>query len=136
VAAATDSFPVKSAFKPKILDIAAVLFGLAAVFVVSSLVYSESRGRLMVYVSGESGEWIQPLDKNGDIEVPGPLGSTWVHIEGNHVHIASSPCPNQTCVAAGDIGAANQWLACLPNSVFVHIEGSDNSGELPDATVY
>ncbi|HWR13032.1 MAG TPA: NusG domain II-containing protein [Rectinemataceae bacterium] len=127
---------MKTNYRLKILDIVAVLLGLAAVLIVTATVYSDNKGRLMVYVTGESGEWIQPLDKNGDIEVPGPLGSTWIHIEGNRVHISSSPCPNQTCVAAGDIESANQWLACMPNNVFVHIEGNDGSGGLPDAASY
>ena len=90
----------------------------------------------MVHITGESGEWMQPLDKAGDFEVPGALGSTWVHIENGSVHIESSPCPNQTCVAAGDISQANQWLACLPNQVFVSIEGSDGSEGGLDAAVY
>ncbi|MEN6364588.1 MAG: NusG domain II-containing protein [Rectinema sp.] len=127
---------MKSVFRPRILDIAAAVLGLAAVIFVSSLVYSDSRGRLMVHITGESGEWLQPLDKASDIEVPGPLGSTWVHIEGNRVHIQSSPCPNQTCVAAGDVYALNQWVACLPNTVFVRIEGEENSGDGLDAAVY
>jgi len=127
---------VKSAFRPRILDIAAAILGLAAVFIVFTLVYSDSQGRLMVHITGESGEWMQPLDKAGDFEVPGPLGSTWVHIGNGSVHIESSPCPNQTCVAAGDISLANQWIACLPNEVFVSIEGSAGSEGEPDAAAY
>jgi len=90
----------------------------------------------MVHITGESGEWMQPLDKTGEFEVPGPLGSTWVHIEGGSVSIESSPCPNQTCVAVGGISQANQWVACLPNEVFVSIEGSAGSEGVPDAAAY
>jgi len=127
---------VKTAFRPRVLDIAAAVLGLAAVIFVSTLVYSDNSGRLMVHITGESGEWYQPLDKADDIEVPGPLGSTWVHIGDGKVNIEKSPCPNQTCVAAGDIHEANQWLACLPNNVFVRIEGQKNSGEVPDAAAF
>lgn len=90
----------------------------------------------MVHITGESGEWMQPLDKAGDIEVPGPLGSTWVHIGDGSASIESSPCPNQTCVAVGGVSQANQWVACLPNEVFVSIEGSAGSEGVPDAAAY
>lgn len=136
VAAGTKRLPVKKGFRPKALDIAAAALGLAAVMIVSSFVYAESSGRLMVHITGESGEWIQPLDKYGDIEVPGPLGITYVHIGPEGVHIEDSPCPNKTCVAAGNITLANQWLACMPNNVFITIEGAGAKDDIPDAAVY
>lgn len=127
---------MKKGFKFKILDIAAAVLGLAAVFLASSLVYAETSGRLMVHITGESDEWLQPLDKYGDIEVPGPLGITRVHIGPEGVHIEDSPCPNKTCVAAGSITLANQWLACMPNNVFITIEGAGAKDDIPDAAVY
>jgi len=127
---------VKKGFKFKILDIAAAVLGLAAVFLVSSLVYAETSGRLMVHITGESGEWLPPRDKYGDIEGPGPLGITRVHIGPEGVHIEDSPCPNKTCVAAGNITLANQWLACMPNNVFITIEGAGAKDDIPDAAVY
>ena len=127
---------MKKGFRPKILDIAAALLGLAAVFAVSSAVYAQTSGRLMVHVTGESGEWLQPLDKPGDLAVQGPLGITHVHIGPEGVHIEDSPCPNKTCVAAGNITLANQWLACMPNNVFITIEGAGAKDDIPDAAVY
>jgi hypothetical protein len=127
---------VKKGFRLKILDIAAAALGLAAVFFASSLVYAETSGRLMVHITGESGEWLQPLEKAGDIAVEGPLGITYVHIGPEGVHIEDSPCPNKTCVAAGNITLANQWLACMPNSVFITIEGGGAKDDIPDAAVY
>ncbi|MCE1157390.1 MAG: NusG domain II-containing protein [Spirochaetia bacterium] len=120
----------------KVLDIVIAAIGLGLVLLSVSLVYSNSRGRLMVHISGAEGEWLQPLDRPAVIEVPGPLGITVVHIENNSVHIEKSPCPNQTCVAAGDISAANLWIACLPNNVFVNIEGAGDPLEALDASSF
>ncbi len=97
--------------------------------------YSKAGNELSVVIGGAEGEWIYPLDGDRTIEVAGPIGVSVVEIHGNHVHMASSPCKNQTCVAAGQIGSAGQWLACLPNRVFVRIEGKTNDDKL-DAAVY
>ncbi|MDX9784376.1 MAG: NusG domain II-containing protein [Spirochaetia bacterium] len=120
----------------RLLDVLIAAIGLGLVFLSVSLVYSDSQGRLMVHISGWEDEWLQPLDRPAVIEVPGPLGITVVHIENNSVHIESSPCPNQTCVAAGDIGTANLWIACLPNNVFVNIEGAGDPLEALDASTF
>lgn len=119
------------------LDLFALLGGIAAVAAVSLVVYTGSAGPPEVRISGRGGEWIYPLDHAEEIEVPGPLGSTWVHIEDGRVRIERSPCPNQTCVAAGSIAGVNQWVACLPNEVFVRIAGSagGGSGDEVDAVV-
>lgn len=110
------------------LDLLAVLGGIATVVAVSLIVYAGPSGPPEVRVSGRGGEWIYPLDRAAEIEIPGPLGSTWVHIEDGRVRIERSPCPNQTCVAAGSISGVNQWVACLPNEVFVRIAGSAGGG--------
>ncbi len=120
----------------RVLDVLIAVIGLGLVLLSVSLVYSDSKGRLMVHVSGVEDEWLQPLDRPAVIEVPGPLGITIVRIEHNSVHIEESPCPNQTCVAAGDISAANLWIACLPNNVFVNIEGAGDPLEALDASTF
>ena len=99
-------------------------------------VYSGGDSELRVVVNGEGGEeWIYPLDKDREIPVQGPLGTTLVEIHEGHVHIADSPCPNKTCVAAGSVSLPGQWVACLPNSVFVRVEGS-SSDDAVDAGAY
>jgi hypothetical protein len=119
---------MKLRFRPRILDIAAFVLALAAVFFISQAVYGRSDGPLYVHIKGDSGEWIEPISKDAEIQVQGPLGTTYVHIEGNSARIEKSPCKNQLCVEAGKISSINQWVACLPNRVFVKIEGKAGSG--------
>lgn len=114
------------------LDAAAILVSAAAIFF-SSRGAVLAAGRPEVVVSDGSNEWVYPLDTDRAVEVSGPLGITIVHIHGGMVRIESSPCPNKTCVAAGDISKPRQWVACLPNQVFVRVEGGSAHDDGIDA---
>jgi hypothetical protein len=127
--------PRASLRRLKPLDFLLLCLAGAATFLSALSVYGGEGGKLQVVVSGEGGEWIYPLDRDRSIEVEGPLGTSVVVIEGADVHIDSSPCPNQTCVASGHRARGGQWLACLPNKVFVRIEGGGEDGGV-DATVF
>ncbi|MDR2785144.1 MAG: NusG domain II-containing protein [Treponema sp.] len=111
-------FPLKP-FDFLVTGIAILLTGYCAF-----TVYAQGRDneRVLVRSSGES--WVYPVDAEETIEVPGPLGITVVEIKDMRVHVLSSPCANQTCVAAGHIDSGGQWVACLPNKVFVMVEGT------------
>jgi hypothetical protein len=87
-------------------------------------------------ISDGKDEWLYPLDASRDVEVPGPLGTTVVEIKDGNARVLDSPCPNKTCIAAGEISLNGQWLACLPNRVFVRIEGGPSDGDTVDAGVY
>ena len=92
-------------------------------------VYARPRdnGQVLVRSSGES--WVYPLSTEETVEVPGPLGITVVEIRDMRVHVLSSPCANQTCVASGHINSGGQWVACLPNKVFVVIESEGSADD-------
>jgi hypothetical protein len=120
----------------KALDIAIVLAAAALVAFSAVWVYAPGRGRPSVVIDGRGGEWVYPLSEDREIAVPGPLGNTIIRIKGKTVRVEDSPCPNKTCIAAGPIERANQWLACLPNEVFVRIEGGGGKDEGVDASVY
>lgn len=117
------------------LDYLVLLACAAAIAISAAFVYGGGRSNPRVEISGDEGKWIYPLDKDQQIEVRGPLGLTKVGIEGGRVHIEDSPCPNKTCIAAGSIHEPGQWLACLPNKVFVRIEGGKEEAGV-DASVY
>lgn len=126
---------MKILIRPKILDIAVFLLSVLAVVFVSISVYSTQGNVLYVHISGATGEWIESLDKDQELQIPGPLGITYVHIENHSVRIEDSPCGNKLCIAMGAIGQANQWVACLPNKVFVRIESGAQKDEI-DASAF
>lgn len=107
----------------KPLDVAAIALVAGIVAWVSVVNYSGNAVQGRIVITGSSGSWIYPLEASGTLEVPGPLGTTIVEFHGGEVHIADSPCPTKSCVQMGSIRYKGQWLACLPNEVFVRIEG-------------
>jgi len=124
---------MKILIRPKILDIAVFLLSVLAVVFISISVYATQGNALYVHISGATGEWIESLDKDQELQIPGPLGITYVHIENHSVRIEDSPCDNKLCISMGAIGQANQWVACLPNKVFVRIESGAQKDEIDAA---
>jgi hypothetical protein len=117
------------------LDLAIALAAAGAVALSAASAYGPGKGRAEAVISGRDGQWVYPLSADRDIAVAGPLGDTHIEIRAHSIHIEDSPCPNKTCIAAGSIAASGQWIACLPNRVFVRVEGGGASGGV-DASVY
>ncbi len=104
-------------------DYVAVLFSAAIVALAAAAVYATPQKNAQVVIESAGKNWVYPLDAEEKVLIPGPLGDTVVVIHDHSARIESSPCPNQTCVAAGAIHEHGQWSACLPNGVFVRIDG-------------
>jgi len=134
VAAPTEGSSPRLRIKP--LDLVIAIAAIAAIVLVSVRVYAASGTQLRAVIKGQGGEWVYPLDVDRRVEIPGPLGLTTVEIHGKAVHVTDSPCKNKTCIAAGDIVAAGQWVACLPNKVFVRIEDGEPDGRAVDAGAF
>ncbi len=86
-------------------------------------VYAAPETPAVVHVRAEGGEWFYPLDRNREIDLAGPLGTTRVAIENGTVRIIDSPCPLKTCVHTGAVSRADSVIACLPNRVLLTVEG-------------
>jgi hypothetical protein len=119
----------------KIPDLVIILLAAALTGFSSYVAYIQPQNSIRVVIRGASDlEWIFPLDAEETVTVRGPLGNTVVRIHGNEAWVESSPCANQTCVGMGHADSRGDWVACLPNSVFFLIEGSNESGYYPDST--
>lgn len=116
------------------LDLVIILAS-AAAFVASALGVYGNAGPSSLVVSGEAGEWLYPLSVDRTVSVPGPLGETVIRIEDGGARIVDSPCANKTCVAAQAIRKPGDWTACLPNGVFMRVDGSEEGDDAVDATV-
>jgi hypothetical protein len=100
-------------------------------------VYVKPGDTTRVVISGSSGrEWVFPLNADEMVAVPGPLGDTRVRIQNRRAWVESSPCTNQVCVAAGQVHNPGDWAACLPNAVFLRIEGNPDHANVPDSTTW
>ena len=115
----------------KVLDYVVIALSTTITLVCAFAVYSGSQGKTSVSIEGKYGSWLFLLDGTDEtVSVEGPLGDTVLKIEDGTVKVLSSPCINQTCVSAGKIHRHGQWLACLPNEVFVSINSEAPEGEL------
>ncbi len=115
----------------KPLDYLIFFFTLAAIVFLSAQSYIGRRETAQIFISAAGGRWIYPLDGEETLSIAGPLGDTIVEIQGGAVVVLSSPCPEKICVKTGRISKPGQWIACLPNRVFIMIRAKSR-GE-PDA---
>jgi len=98
------------------------------------LVYHSNSKDLQVLIEGPDQSFIYPLSAEETVTVQGPLGETLVVIHNGAVHVEESACKNKLCIAMGSISQQGQWIACLPNQVFVRITGSTIQDELDGST--
>jgi hypothetical protein len=56
-----------------------------------------------------------------------------IEIGDGRARVLASPCTNQTCVASGTIHSRGQWIACLPNGIFVSVESAGSGPGAQDA---
>ena len=118
--------------KIKLVDILLILLFLATIIYFSINIFIGNNGKTKQLVI-ESGDnlWYYQLDKNKEVKIKGILGESTIKIEDGFVFFEDSPCPNKLCVLSNSICKNGDWIACLPNGVFVRIEGEDeNSSEI------
>jgi len=119
--------------KIKIADIAIIIIALLVIVLTSLYAYSGIKGKLYVHIKSDSNEWLIPITEQKTIWVKGPIGETEVVINSGSARIVSSPCREKICIRSGSISRPGQWVACLPNRVFVSIEGKSSGEESVDA---
>ena len=120
----------------KSLDWFFLTLSLALTVGTSWVVLAPTDAPLRVEVQDAGGTSLFPLNVDRTIEAHGPLGITTIHIAQGGVFVHDSPCTNKVCIAMGTIRSSGQFVACLPNRVFVRISGGAPSQEAPDAGVW
>ncbi len=95
----------------------------------------DSASRVAIQAEGKS--WLYDINQDTTIELNGPLGPTLVEIQEGKVRVKADPGPLQICVRDGWIANSGEWLICLPNKVFIRIEGGPQPEESPvDASAF
>jgi hypothetical protein len=107
----------------KALDLAAMAAAVAVIVLASVRAYGGRPGAELLHLRGPGGEWVYPLGADRTVTVDGPLGETVVEIRGGQARVLSSPCAEKICVRSGAIARPGQWIACLPNRVFLDVRG-------------
>lgn len=109
----------------RIADVAVFAFAIIIIGVFSYYAYTQPTENTAVYIKTESGEYTYPLDQDRDLHLDGPIGETHIIIQNGEVLVETSPCREKICIASSPIFRPGTWLACLPNRIFIRIEGSD-----------
>jgi hypothetical protein len=106
-----------------------IIIGTAALcFIVffSLGIYTHPATGRELHIISQDKEYIYTLQTDEEINIPGPLGTSVIHIENNRVYMHTSPCPLQLCVEKGAIENPGEWIACLPNKILIIIKGKGN----------
>jgi len=111
----------------RLFDLAAILLSLLFIGALSASVYLARGGDPNVVLEAAGSQWIYPLKADRRLRVEGPLGEELIQIANRQVFVVSSPCPNKLCILQGKISRPGQWIACLPNKVFIRIEAGHSA---------
>lgn len=114
----------------KILDWVFIAIAVMLIVLVLALNFSGNNSHashLKVISCGKV--YIYPLNENRMIEVAGRLGKTKIEVSNGTAKIIFSPCPNKTCMLKPAIHEVGDWIVCLPNEVFVKIEGKSEKSD-------
>ena len=93
-----------------ILALALVLIGLGSTL---GLAFSQTPGETVKVTVGDI-----TIRQNDKVNI--------LSIRDGSVYMQAASCHNQQCVKQGSISQASQTIVCLPNQVFVNIEGTDS----------
>lgn len=118
----------------KVLDYISIFFSLALTVSVAVWVYAGDAGSSRLRIQSSGGVYVYSLDDDREIAVEGPLGTSYIHIHDGKAAFVESPCANKLCIQAGELEESGDWSACMPNKVFVQIEGGAVESDVDAAT--
>jgi len=116
--------------KLKLFDYIIIALSVAGIVFLSIRIYTAEPAAAVVKIDTVDETYIYPLSENREIDVEGPIGPSHIVIKDRTAYILTSPCEDQLCVLMGGITQQGQWAACLPNRVFISIEGGDDDEEI------
>ena len=111
-------------------DFVAILIVIVIVVWVVSAASERNQEANYVHITAVQGETLYPLAENRHVVIAGPLGENIVEIEEGGVRFAEAPCRDQICVSAGTVSKFGDWIACLPNRIFLRITGQTSEHTL------
>ena len=120
----------------RIGDIMIGILSLAVILLIGIESWSGSGGSPELHIQVDEDNFVYSLATDQHLEISGPIGTTYVTIEDGHVHVDDSPCTQKICVAAGEISRTGEWIICLPNHVFITIEGVEETSKEVDDVVF
>lgn len=95
-------------------------------------------GFILLFSLQTSGETVQvfvdnnltyqyDLNQNKTFSIKTATGSMKIRIENGKVWVTESSCPAKLCIKMGKIARQNQCIVCVPNRVFIRIQGEEKT---------
>ncbi|NQT60911.1 MAG: NusG domain II-containing protein [Bacteroidetes bacterium] len=109
-------------------DVVIILISALLILFLFIQTYSQPQNSAELLIRVDEESWRFTPAEDRVLLIPGPLGDTEIHIHDGEVFVKDSPCNSKICIAAGKIRRQGQWIVCLPNHVFISIEGGVDSG--------
>ncbi|HEB55302.1 MAG TPA: NusG domain II-containing protein [Gammaproteobacteria bacterium] len=63
------------------------------------------------------------LNKDQEINIDGPLGTSRLQIQNGKIRFIASPCSARVCIHKGWLSHSGDFNACLPNRISIEIMG-------------
>lgn len=112
-----------------------VLFLAVSVFSIVA-VYKEKSGKSVLIINSPEGEYIYDMNTDRELKIKGTLGYSIIRIKDGSAFFVDSPCPNKTCVQCAPIHNDFEWIACMPNQVFIRIEKESDTNNDTDISTF
>jgi hypothetical protein len=96
------------------------------VFFFGRYIFAGSQGKT-VKITGKDYQASYDLNNERVLDVGGPLGATRVIIRDGNVWVEDSPCREKICIKMGKIKRVGEQVVCLPNRVFIELEGGNRN---------
>lgn len=108
----------------KLFDIVFILIFLIVIFLsFFSLFRKKNEKAAELFVQTPKEKFVYSLAKDGIYKFKGLLEESSIQVENGRAKFIDSPCENKNCIQSGEISTNGQWAACLPNGIFIKIEG-------------
>ena len=112
----------------KPLDWLWLFAGPVLITVFAQIAFGQKLAGQSVSITSPNGEWRYTLEEDRIVENIGEDGECVIVIEDWGVFVRESNCPENICVRMGKISNQGEWIACVPHSVFISIDGGINNG--------
>lgn len=113
-------------FSFKWRDVVILIVAVAITVASAFAAYHRPQNQEHLSISAPDGDYVYPLNKNRTVEVQGQMGISVIEIIDGSARFLSSPCDNKFCVSHGLLNGSFDFAACLPNGIFIMIEGAED----------
>ena len=101
---------------------AAVVIAAAASFALTALPGAGAAAEAKIYAGGNCIGSLPLGGEAGMFTIADP--PMVIECDGKSVRVTSSPCKNGLCVGMGGISRPGQIIVCVPNGVYIKVEGT------------